>query len=393
MNIETTKKVTYPTLDFKKKGRLILTNEVLAQIFFHHSSIGSVEWSGILLYEVVSGSPADPDNFVLKAKHIFLMDIGTSGFTAYDTDGDIVDIYDNIPEAMEMKIGQIHTHHTMSAFFSGTDTEELNDNVDKHNYYLSLIVNFSGNYTAKVAFLMEKKTVSTISYMDDSGQPSEFVDETEGKSMGLIEMDIVMDYHNDFFYKRLKEIKDDKKKKEEAAKAKKSTSEITRFGQGTKTVNGGRNMGMGKSFTDNSISRRTGIVSPWTMTDREVSSLLSQLISVTVNLTERRDPYILLIELTKSDMDRGNFYETLLSSNITDILESFFERVLTKNEKRYVMSELTPLVRRHSSTKKVRKIAEKIISVFSKYANGDYDNGETDGTVTIDDLNKEILKI
>ena len=135
MSTEKDKK-SYPTLTFKKKGQLILTNEILAQIFFLHSNVGKTEWSGLLLYDVVSGSPADPENFVLKARHIFLMDVGSSAFTSYETDGDIVEIYDNIPEAMEMKTGQVHTHHTMDAFFSGTDTDELMQNVDKNNYYL-----------------------------------------------------------------------------------------------------------------------------------------------------------------------------------------------------------------------------------------------------------------
>jgi proteasome lid subunit RPN8/RPN11 len=155
----TSKKITYPTYEMESKGRLILPVEIINQIMYLHSSIGKTEWSGLLLYDVISGNPSKPSDFVLKAKHIFLMDVGSAAYTEYETDGDIVDLYDNIEGAMEMKMGHVHSHHDMSAFFSGTDTDELMQNADKHNYYLSLIVNFSGNYVAKVAFLSERKLV------------------------------------------------------------------------------------------------------------------------------------------------------------------------------------------------------------------------------------------
>lgn len=51
----------------------------------------------------------------------------------------------------------------MNTFFSGTDVQELHDNVANYNpYYLSLIVNFKGENTAKIAYLkhIEKRDIA-----------------------------------------------------------------------------------------------------------------------------------------------------------------------------------------------------------------------------------------
>ena len=90
------KKISYPIYEMKEKGKIILTPKVINQIMYLHANIGKTEWSGILLYDVISGHPSKPADFVLKAEHIFLMDIGSGTFTEYETDGDIVDIYNNI---------------------------------------------------------------------------------------------------------------------------------------------------------------------------------------------------------------------------------------------------------------------------------------------------------
>ena len=49
------------------------------------------------------------------------------------------------------------SHHNMSTFFSGTDSSELKENSKHYNYYISLIVNFSHNYCAKIAIPTKTK--------------------------------------------------------------------------------------------------------------------------------------------------------------------------------------------------------------------------------------------
>lgn len=48
--------------------------------------------------------------------------------------------------------------HSMQTFFSGTDTDEINENSEFHNYYLSLIVNNFMDRVAKIAFRGEIPT-------------------------------------------------------------------------------------------------------------------------------------------------------------------------------------------------------------------------------------------
>lgn len=130
----------------------------MSEINFLHRKIGGTEWSGILLYSHREGDIKDADNLTLVAEEIFLMDIGSPGYTEYINDVDsILELVDNYPryESGELKIGHIHTHHSMGTGFSATDMSELQDNAPSHNYYLSLIVNFKCKPTAKIATVCE----------------------------------------------------------------------------------------------------------------------------------------------------------------------------------------------------------------------------------------------
>lgn len=50
----------------------------------------------------------------------------------------------------------------MSAFFSGTDNQELYDNVANYDYYLSLVVNTKDQYVARVCYLAESSEDSIV---------------------------------------------------------------------------------------------------------------------------------------------------------------------------------------------------------------------------------------
>jgi hypothetical protein len=142
-----------PILNIKdKKVKLILSKNLLNQIAFSHSYVGDIEWSGMLLFKEQSGSLQEGD-LELFCDYIHMLDVGTSAYTEFSVDENIVDLYEEFPEAINYKVGIIHTHHSMNCFFSGTDTQELQDNTDKYPYYLSLIVNHKGQYCAKVAYI------------------------------------------------------------------------------------------------------------------------------------------------------------------------------------------------------------------------------------------------
>lgn len=154
----------------KDKCSLIIPANVHEQIKYLHQNVSqNTEWSGIIIYETVSGSIEDPKNWVIKIEEIIPMDVGTSGYTEYEIDPADDYMSSRLLDALDAgkKMGHIHTHHSMNCFFSGTDMSELHDNAPNHASYLSLIVNYQkpSAWIAKVAIIGETSTkgVRTIS--------------------------------------------------------------------------------------------------------------------------------------------------------------------------------------------------------------------------------------
>jgi hypothetical protein len=133
---------------------LMISPELMNEIAYLHSKNDNKEWCGMLFYEEVSGSLSDSD-LILRAKHIYLLDIGSSAYTAGSVDMELLDFFEEVPEAEDMRRGFIHTHHNMKAYFSGTDMSELYDNTKHYDYYLSLIVNHATLFVTKIGMEAE----------------------------------------------------------------------------------------------------------------------------------------------------------------------------------------------------------------------------------------------
>lgn len=162
------KKEEFQRVEAVGKGKLIITAKLQGQIDYLHDKIISTEWIGVLLYTKVEGDISDPNTLVLRADKLFLMDIGTAGHTQAIMGGEeVLNMYDQVSDIMELKQGLIHTHHTMDSFFSSEDWSELNDNTPLHNYYLSLIVNYKGAYMAKVAYMADVSNEFKFNNCDD----------------------------------------------------------------------------------------------------------------------------------------------------------------------------------------------------------------------------------
>jgi hypothetical protein len=144
-----------------------MPQKIVDQIeFLCHNSPKGKEWSGVLLYSV-DGSIKNYDKLKLKIEDIFLMDIGTAGGTDFELGEELVEYRMNNMESLSWKDGLIHSHHNMETYFSSVDDSELNDSSEFHNYYLSLIVNNRGDYTAKVAF---RGTVDSYTCKNERGE-------------------------------------------------------------------------------------------------------------------------------------------------------------------------------------------------------------------------------
>lgn len=152
--------------------KLVISENLQREINFLHSKVGSKEWSGILAYSIEKGSLNDED-VTFIGHGIYPMDIGVSASTDFDYKN-ISSVYryfnKKLPKKVSSKflLGSIHTHHTMKAFISGTDRNEIITNSGVYGNYLFLVVDMSGDYVAKLGrkVLIEQVTKKVL---DENG--------------------------------------------------------------------------------------------------------------------------------------------------------------------------------------------------------------------------------
>ena len=139
------------TLNLKNKVKVNVPKEFVEQVDYLCHKIATVEWSGILFYEI-EGDVDDVKNLEVTLKYILPMHKGTGGSTEYDFDEVYVDFRMEHPEGLNWLAGHIHSHHNMGAYFSGTDDSEIHDNSEFHNFYLSVVVDNNLKMVGKLGF-------------------------------------------------------------------------------------------------------------------------------------------------------------------------------------------------------------------------------------------------
>lgn len=138
------KKVSYPEV-----GTLVVTKPLEEKIRTLLALYPSTEWSGIMFYKH-TGSLKEK-NLVVTAIDLFLMDIGTSGFTTFELGADpSIASYMATHQLFDCHQALIHSHHTMGAFFSGTDTTTLEKEGKTMPNFVSLVVDTAGTYVAAI---------------------------------------------------------------------------------------------------------------------------------------------------------------------------------------------------------------------------------------------------
>lgn len=148
--------VSRPIMEIKdKKVKIIISKQLQNQIIVAHALTDIVEWSGFLLYKENSGS-LESNELTLYADYVHLLDVGTKSYTEFNTDESIIDLYEELENAMDYKVGKIHSHNDFNCFHSGVDMGCLQDNSDKYPYYVSLIVNYKGKYDCKIAWIAKQ---------------------------------------------------------------------------------------------------------------------------------------------------------------------------------------------------------------------------------------------
>lgn len=206
---------------------MYIPEEVIKKIQYICGRISNVEWSGRVFYKLLSGELKTPDSIEIELVDIYLEDKGSSSYTEYEASEDIMDLFDANPELEDCKSGMIHSHQNMGVFFSGTDMDELKENHDKYEMYLSVIVNNMTDICAKIAFPVKRKvktkSTSTIesffkfkNQIIKSLRNEDTEDEKETSSMFVIDVDpqipVVTGIQDKFFLDRVNQVIEEAKK-------------------------------------------------------------------------------------------------------------------------------------------------------------------------------------
>ena len=153
----------------KQEVTLTMPKQFSEKVKYLCNKIHDVEWSGVLFYSL-NGSIKDPKNLEIILQDILPLDKGSKTYTSYDLDDRYVTYLMDNPEVMEWQVGHIHSHNTMSVFFSLTDQEELHENAENHNMYLSLIVNNRMEFKAKIGTIGIVSQSVVYSLNDEKGE-------------------------------------------------------------------------------------------------------------------------------------------------------------------------------------------------------------------------------
>ena len=137
-----------------KKPTLLIEKALHEKIIYLCSRISSVEWSGVLFYEMEGTLGED---LRIIAKDLLLLNIHASTYTEYENDTTDIPAYMVEHGLTHAYQGHIHSHNTMATFFSGTDTATLKEEGAKRPHFLSLIVNNANQYTACITAKAEVK--------------------------------------------------------------------------------------------------------------------------------------------------------------------------------------------------------------------------------------------
>lgn len=174
--------------------KLVISEGLQAKINRILLLCNATEWSGTLFYKCTGN--IHTQDLVITAVDCYVEDIGSSTYTEFEHTTEFASyiVEKNLADCYR---GLIHSHHSMGTFFSGTDTQTLREQAHNFNVFLSLIVNNSGEYSAKLA--TKKTTSGTIvqaSYPNFNGETVKLAIEpsTKYEEVSILEFDLDIIY-------------------------------------------------------------------------------------------------------------------------------------------------------------------------------------------------------
>ena len=148
-------------------GEILITDNLEHKIRFMCSRLPDNEWSGVLFYKVDEKTSVFDKNIKIKAIDMIVMDIGSATFTEYEMTPEVSGyMVDN--DLLDCKIGLIHSHDKMNAFFSGTDESTLTQIGSNTIHFVSLVVNDAGHYVARITSKVNHETIGMESIVRET---------------------------------------------------------------------------------------------------------------------------------------------------------------------------------------------------------------------------------
>ena len=133
--------------------KLVIPKKIHNKYTYLLNRFKSLEWSGPAWYKVKT----DNDGFPIEWRivHFHPLDLGGHASTEWEAK-DLAQIlketYASTPSLKKSYMGLIHSHNTMGAFLSGTDTSTIEEMAPDEGFYGSLVVASGGKATHAFGF-------------------------------------------------------------------------------------------------------------------------------------------------------------------------------------------------------------------------------------------------
>ena len=125
--------------------KLIIPKKIHNKYTYLLNRFKDLEWSGPAWYKVKTDEDGFPTEW--RIIHFHPLDLGSHAATEWEAK-DLAKIlkktYANMPSLKKAYMGLIHSHNTMGAFLSGTDTSTIQEMAPDEGFYGSLVVASAG---------------------------------------------------------------------------------------------------------------------------------------------------------------------------------------------------------------------------------------------------------
>tara|TARA_R100000808_G_C2152703_1_gene162329 strand:- start:4182 stop:5153 length:972 start_codon:yes stop_codon:yes gene_type:complete len=129
--------------------KLTIAKDMVKKIKYLLNEFPGNEWSGPAFYEVKFGKNGFPTHYELK----YFKPIDLGGKVDTEFSGELLNsfipkIWVERPETKQYACGLIHSHHSMGAYFSKTDTDQMEESIKdskagEDTFYPSLVVSYA----------------------------------------------------------------------------------------------------------------------------------------------------------------------------------------------------------------------------------------------------------